>query len=325
MPKVDINAAFNDSKKESSNRRGMARKATSALLGSDFNLAVSEFANDSALRVQSIPFEKLREREINEFSDDADINSLAMSIRLCGLISPLSVVHHADEDIYVISAGHRRYKAISILREEYPHDDRYKNVDCAVYEVTDDSFKLKQGLPYITKEQEEKIYRDSNLESRQLSYEDVAKQIRYIVKRFDDPEYVQKVRGILEDQGVGTYSGHTDKVKLIVSVLSTQKYSGWSRETIRQYLQIMDAGREDLLNKIESGELRVNAAYKMVVADTKKTRKRKTTKITALRNAVSDFTKEAETRVYTEKEINEIKEYIDQLNKIVEKNSTPIQ
>ena len=45
MPKVDINAAFNDTKKESSNRRGMARKATGALLGGDFSLGASDFAN----------------------------------------------------------------------------------------------------------------------------------------------------------------------------------------------------------------------------------------------------------------------------------------
>ena len=322
MPKVDINAAFNDTKKESSNRRGMARKATGALLGGDFSLGASGFANESALRVQSIPYEKLREREINEFSDEADINSLALSIRQCGLINPLSVVHHPDEDIYVISAGHRRYKAIGILRNEYPHDDRYKNVDCAVYEVTEDSFKLKQGLPYITKEQEESIYRDSNLESRQLSYEDVARQIRYIVKRFEDPDYMNKIRDNLASQGIRTYESHTDKIKLITNVLSTQKYSGWSRETIRQYLQIMDAHREDLLDKIEQGELRVNAAYKLLVAEANKSRRRKTTKITALRNAVNQFTAEAKTRVYSDKEIEEIKGYIDTLNAIVENNGS---
>ena len=80
MPKVDINAAFNDTKKESSNRRGMARKATGALLGGDFSLGASDFANESALRVQAIPFEKLREREINEFILLPDVLSCAVMI-----------------------------------------------------------------------------------------------------------------------------------------------------------------------------------------------------------------------------------------------------
>lgn len=316
MPKVDIKAALQE---ESSNRRGMARKATSALLGGDVGFGMSEFADSSALRIQGVPYEKLRERAINDFSD-TDISSLAESIREYGLINPLSVVYHPDEDVYIISAGHRRYKAIGSLREQFPHDDRFKTVDCAVYEVTDDQFKLKQGLPYITKEQEEGIYRDSNLENRQLSYEDVAKQIRYIVHRFDDPNYLKNVRDDLEKQGIRTYTRNTDKVKLIVNVLSTQQYSGWSRETIRQYLQIMDAGREDLLDKIESGDLRVNAAYKLANADQKKNRVRKTTKITRLRTAAHQFFKEAETRVYSDAEIKELKEYIEKLTEIVENN-----
>ena len=320
MPKVDINAALTSDTQVSSNRRGMARKATNALLGGLGNGISDMFSQDSMLRVQAVPFEKIREREINDFSDDADINSLAESIRLYGLINPLSVVHHPEEDIYVISAGHRRYKAVSILRNQYPHDERYKTIDCAVYVVTDDDFKLKQGLPYITKEQEEGIYRDSNLESRQLSYEDVAKQIRHIVHRFDDPSYLKFVRDNLEKQGIRTYTTHTDKVKLIVNVLSTQKYSGWSRETIRQYLQIMDGGRDDILDQIENDGLRVSAGYKIMTADAKKNRNRKTTKITSLRKAVSQFSKEAETRVYSKDEIKEIKGYIEVLQGIIDKN-----
>ena len=320
MPKVDINAALTSDTQVSSNRRGMARKATNALLGGLGNGISDMFSQDSMLRVQAVPFEKIREREINDFSDDADINSLAESIRLYGLINPLSVVHHPEEDIYVISAGHRRYKAVSILRNQYPHDERYKTIDCAVYVVTDDDFKLKQGLPYITKEQEEGIYRDSNLESRQLSYEDVAKQIRHIVHRFDDPSYLKFVRDNLEKQGIRTYTTHTDKVKLIVNVLSTQKYSGWSRETIRQYLQIMDAERDDILDQIENNGLRVSAGYKIMTADAKKNRNRKTTKITSLRKAVSQFSKEAETRVYSKDEIKEIKGYIEVLQGIIDKN-----
>ena len=321
MPKVDINAALTSDSQVSNNRRGMARKATNALLGGLGSGASDMFAQESALRVQAVPIEKIRERDINDFSDDADINSLAESIRLYGLINPLSVVHHPDEDIYVISAGHRRFKAIKILNDQYPHDERYKTIDCAVYVVTDDDFKLKQGLPYITKEQEDGIYRDSNLESRQLSYEDVAKQIRHIVHRFDDPTYLKFVRDNLDKQGIRTYTAHTDKVKLIVNVLSTQKYSGWSRETIRQYLQIMDAGRDDILDKIENEGLRVSAGYKTMTADAKKNRNRKTTKITGLRKAVSQFSKEAETRVYSKDEIKEIKGYIEVLQGIVDKNA----
>ena len=97
MPKVDITAALKTDDTETKNRRNMARKATSSLLGG-FSLS-EDFASPSKLQVQSVPFEKIREREVNEFSLEADIITLAESIRLCGLINPLSVVHHTDEDI----------------------------------------------------------------------------------------------------------------------------------------------------------------------------------------------------------------------------------
>ena len=322
MPKVDITAALKTDDTETKNRRNMARKATSSLLGG-FSLS-EDFASPSKLQVQSVPFEKIREREVNEFSLEADIITLAESIRLCGLINPLSVVHHTDEDIYVISSGHRRYKAIEKLRELYPDDRMYDNVDCAVYEVTEDPFQLKQGLPYISKDQEEQIYRDSNLETRQLSYEDVARQIRYIVTRFEDPDYFQKCRDNLEEKGIKTYTAHTDRVKVITSVLGTQNYAGWGRESIRKYLIIIDADRNDLLDQIEKGESKLDRAYKTVVADEKKSRNRKTNKITALRAAVNDFAKEAEKREYSASDIEEIRHYIEVLTDIVNNNSSQL-
>ena len=319
MPKVDIKAAFQTDTTEANNRRSMARKATGALLG-DFGLG-DDFAMMAKLKVESIPYEKLKKRDINEFSDTADISPLAESIRLYGLINPLSVVHHQDTDEYIISAGHRRYKAIGRLRELYPNDKRYDTVDCAVYEVTDDEFKLKQGLPYITKEQEEGIYRDSNLQNRQLSYEDVAKQIRYIYKRLDDESFLTNVINDLNEQGVSFKVSKQDKVKIIINVLSTQQYAGWSRETIRKYTVIMDSGREDLIDQIVSLELKVDAAYKQLVKDEKKTRTRKTTKITALRTAMSDFLEEARKRRYSVEDVTELKKYIKELTEIVDLNT----
>ena len=111
----------------------------------------------------------------------------------------------------------------------------------------------------------------------------------------------------------------TDKVKLIESVLSSQNFSGWSRETIRQVIKVKEAGREDLLEEIEQG-LPVNNAYKQVVAEQKKTRKRKTNKITSLDLSVSEFEKEAQNRRYSDVDIEKIKKYIQILQKIVDTN-----
>ena len=313
MPKIDINSALND--ETTRNRKRMANEATSFITG-----GVNDFLMDrSKLQVKSIPIEKLRAREINEFSE-VDISTLAESIRLYGLINPLSVVHHEGDDFYIVSAGHRRLKALQTLHEEYPEDKAYQEIDCAVYEVTEDSFKLAQGLPYITPEQEEGIYRDSNLENRQLSYEDVAKQIRVILNKFDDPEYLKRIREHALKSGIKTRESDTNKVKLIESVLAGQNYQGWSRETIRQILKVKEAGREDLIDQIVSDGLPVNNAYKQMLKDVKRVRVRKTNKISALKTAVEEFEVEAEHRIYNQKEIEQIQKYIGILQSIVDNN-----
>ena len=313
MPKININSAFNQTSMADDNRKKAANNATSFLTS-------GVFENDkSKLDVKSVPIEKLRPRETNEF-EQTGIDKLAQSIRLYGLINPLSVVYHEEEDVYIISSGHRRYLALKQLHEEYPNDDTYKHIDCAVYEVTTDRFKLAQGLPYITPEQEEGIYRDSNLENRQLTYSEVARQIRYLVKKFDDEDYVDRLRARAKEQGVITRLADYNKTKLILSVLSESHYDGWKTETIRQYLKIVESGQEELLDAIENNEMTVYAAYKKVVLDANQTRKRKTNRLPGLKKKVTEFAREAETRKYTDQELNQIQELISTLQVILDAN-----
>lgn len=313
MPKIDLNAALNNETTE--NRKKVASQATSMMTAGGFDI----LHDKSKLQVKSIPIEKIRGRDVNDFSE-VNISTLAESIRQYGLINPLSVVHREGEDVYIVSAGHRRLKALRLLHEQFPSNPMYQEVDCAIYEVTEDRFKLSQGLPYISPEQEEGIYRDSNLENRQLSYQDVAKQIRKILNKFDDPEYLERLRQNALQSGINTRVVRTDKVKLIENVLATQNFNGWSRETIRQVLKVKEAGREDLLEQIEDG-LAVNNAYKQVVAEQKKTRNRKTNKISSLDLSVAEFEKEAENRRYSDTEIEKIKKYIQILQGIVDINA----
>ena len=297
----------------SEGRRKVASGATSILIGSPS----VEVEDRSKLDVRSIPIYKIKERTVNEFSE-TDVSGLAASIRLCGLINPLSVVHHGDTDEYVICSGHRRFHAIKRLHEEYPDDPDYQDVDCAVYEVTDDEFLLKQGLPYITSEQEESIYRDSNLENRQLSYSDVARQIRYLVNRFEDEQFVVKLRKHAAESGIVTRDGDFDKRKLIMSVLAESNYDGWNRETIRQYLKVKDAGREDLLDLIEENKMSVNKAYNQVILENNQKRERPTNKLPILKRHVAAFAKESETRQYSEDELSELRKIADTLEMILE-------
>ena len=314
MPKTDIKNALRGYSQPTDNRRRMAVETTTLMTGSDYDLT----GDRSKLEVRAIPIEKLRKREINEFSE-TDIMPLAESIRLYGLINPLSVVHHPEEDIYIISAGHRRFDAVSMLHDEEPSNPEWQTIDCCVYEITDDKFKLAQGLPYITAEQEDGIYRDSNLQSRQLSYSDVAHQIRFILNRFEDPEYFERIRSRAAEEGINTKT-KADKVRLIVSVLSTQNYEGWSRETIRQYMKIRDSGREDILEKIEKEDYPVNRGYKEIIEAQNQKRKRITNKLKLLRTAVEDFQAEAEDRAYDLREQRELRELIHILEEILRKN-----
>lgn len=314
MPKANINNALTGYKKPTDNRRKRAEEATALMTGANYD----SLEDKTKLDIKSIPLNKINPRKVNEFSV-ADITGLAESIKLYGLINPLSVIHHPDTDEYIISAGHRRFQAIQQLHDEDPNNPNYQYIDCCVYEITDDPFYLKMGLPYITKEQEEGIYKDSNLQNRQLSYTDVAHQIRYIIQRFDDPEYFERIKRQAQENGVRTYSS-ADRVRLITSVLSTQNYSGWSRETIRQFLKVKEAGREDLIDSIENEGMAVSAAYKEVVKEKNQTRNRRTNKLNGLKKIVAEFKEEAETRKYDLNEINEIKDCIRELEEILKKN-----
>lgn len=314
MPKANINSAFASRAMADEGRKKSASHATSIMTAGFDSLVLDR----SKLDVRSIPIEKIRPREVNDFSI-TNIDSLAESIRFYGLINPLSVVHHPDEDIYVISSGHRRYEALKRLHSEYPNDEAFSSIDCAVYEITTDSFKLAQGLPYISPEQEEGIYRDSNLENRQLTYTEVARHIRYLVHRFEDADYVAKLRAHAEELGVPTRAADYDKAKLIMQVLSESRYEGWNRETIRQYLKVQEAGREDLLDLIEDGSITVFRAYKTAIAETNKSRNRKTNKIAALKKSVNAVLKESETRTYTEAEKDTVKQLIRTLEEILER------
>lgn len=270
------------------------------------NTQQSNIKDKASLNIKPLDINKIRTRRKNNFSQE-NIESLAYSIEKYGLINPISVVHDKKKDTYTIVSGHRRYLALRQLHKQYPSEKDYEFVDCSVYELTDDKKKLKQGLPYISKEQEEGIYRDSNLETRQLTYSEVASEIRHIVERFEDPDYLDKLRKKAAKKGVKTKANtYFDKAKLTLDVLSTQNYSGWKKETIREYIKIWEAEREDLLEAIENGTMKVSAAYKLIIDDNCLSRDRKTNKLSGLTKAVEALKIEAETKEYSDEEQEEI-------------------
>ena len=268
MPKKDINAGFAKPSMQSAKKHTAAGATTALLFGSGFRMD-----QEPSVPTQEIPLDKISLREINKFHPVNDLE-LDESIIQYGLINPIAVCHHIDEDKYIISAGERRYKSYCRLHERFPDSKRYETIECRVYILTEDKHLLEKGLPYISEEIEEGIYRDSNMLSRQLTDEDIACQIRHVVDRFYDIEYLDKLREEAKKVGITTYS-NPNLHALISTVMSSQNM--WSREKMRQYLVVYNAKREDLLAKIENGEMAVNTAYKTVVAEQGLTRKRRKT------------------------------------------------
>lgn len=313
MPK-NYNAAFAGI--NSSSRKKTSTDATSTMLnGFDFQM------DKVSLPVEEIPLEKIVKRPVNRYHMIDNIE-LDESIRMYGLINPIAVCHRKNEDIYTISAGERRFDAVSRLHERYPDNPRFQKIECKIYILTDDKTLLEQGFPYITAEQEEGIYRDSNNLARQLSEKDIASQIRYIIKRFDNPEYVKQLKDTAELAGFKTYS-KPDKAVLIASVMKSQNL--WSQEKIRQYLIVEKTHNETLLDAIENGEISVNAAYKQVLEIQSRQRKRKTNRIKKVIKTVDELVVEAKTQDYGKKDLDILEEYIEKLQKIVEEKKSALK
>lgn len=309
MPKRDITAAFNMPGMQIGNRKKTAAEATTALLSGN-GLAMDQ--QPSVPNVE-IDLDKIKLRPLNRFHPIENLE-LDESIRLYGLINPVAVCHHEGEDQYTISAGERRYQAVCRLHKRYPNNPRFQKIECKVYILTEDETLLKQGFPYISAEMEEGIYRDSNNLARRLNDKDIASQIRYIVSRFDDPDYVNRLRQTAELSGIRTYSS-PDPFVLISSVMSSQNM--WGREKTREYLIVRKAGREDLLDKIEDGGISVSAAYKEVVLAQNKKRKRTTNKLPSLVKMTDQITEESKKKKYSEKELETLKDCIARLSGIL--------
>lgn len=306
MPK-NYNAAF-ASMNSDSRKKKSANVTNTLITGFDIQL------DKTALPIEDIPLTKIKKRPINRYHA-IDNLELDESIRQYGLINPIAVCHHVGEDTYTISAGERRFDAVTRLNKRYPDNPRFQKVECKVYILTDDTTLLEQGFPYITTEQEEGIYRDSNNLARQLTEKDIASQIRYIIKRFDDPAYVKQLRDTAELAGFNTYS-NPDKAVLIGSVMQSQGL--WSREKIRQYLIIEKTKNEALLDAIEDGEISVNAAYKQVVEIQSRKRKRKTNKINPLYKSVDALILEAKTQDYNDADLEKLEWCIQKLQDILD-------
>lgn len=184
----------------------------------------------------------IKSREEGNAFSQSNIAGLKESIRECGLIDPIQVLETEDGD-YRIIAGHRRFTAFSQLYEETQSDD-YKAIPAIVYQLTENkdlnlSMDSSCEKVFITKETEEKIYADSNLQSRQLSYGEVAHFVKKMIEKLEDDEYRKRVS---QDAHKVEFS-KLDRGKQISLLLADYKFEGWSVTTVKRFIDIVDLSK----------------------------------------------------------------------------------
>lgn len=184
----------------------------------------------------------IKSREEGNAFSQSNISGLKESIRECGLIDPIQVLETENGD-YRIIAGHRRFTAFSQLYEETQNDD-YKAIPAVVYQLTDDeTMNLTMDSScekvFITKETEEKIYADSNLQSRQLSYGEVAQFVKKMIEKLEDDDYRKRVS---QDAHKIEFS-KLDRGKQISLLLADYKFEGWSVMTVKRFIDIVDLSK----------------------------------------------------------------------------------
>lgn len=184
----------------------------------------------------------IKSREDGNAFSQSNISGLKESIRECGLIDPIQVLETEEGD-YRIIAGHRRFTAFSQLYEETKSDD-YKAIPAIVYQLTENkemNLKVDSACEkvFITKETEEKIYADSNLQSRQLSYGEVAHFVQKEIQKLEDDDYRAKVA---KDSHKVEFS-KLDRGKQISLILGDYHYDGWSTMTVKRYIDILDLAK----------------------------------------------------------------------------------
>jgi hypothetical protein len=258
-----------------------------------FGLAGNDFFDTASLMnypLKNIPINEIGSRaEGNEFVE-SNIDNLAASIKSAGLIDPIQVLITNDADYkYRVIAGHRRLAAFRKLFND--GEAEFSTITCIIYQVTeneqlDKTIDDNKSCIYITKETEEQMYVDSNLESRQLTYSETAKFILHIIDRFENEDYYKQIveRRKANKKNDSTSVNDTDEV---IRILSDYHYDGWKTSNIRRLIDIkhlsqVSSEAADILSQITDATVTINKAtqqlkgkvsfYKMLESTTEKIR-----------------------------------------------------
>lgn len=271
MPaKIDSRIVANMGKQLKDRKEGHAKSMQNVLSSygsidaiSDSLINLKTPSESQAFPIRLINLKLIQARKEGNFFEQSNIGSLKESIRACGLIDPIQLLK--IEEGYQIIAGHRRFTAYSQLYEE--DNNLYKTIPAIVYQLTDkEELNLEisenKDFVWITKDTEERIYEDSNLESRQLTYSEVARYVLHIMERLDDEEYRKKV---LADSVRKNNSSNFDRTEQICKILESYNYSGWSVTSLKRFVRIYDVSKYSDFVKSELNRI-VNSTEENKVA-----------------------------------------------------------
>ena len=93
------------------------------------SLGVSQAADQESFVIKSIPLEKIRRSEKNQYGI-RDIEELAATIEAMGLMHNILVCETSEPEVYELISGERRYMAYKLLFEA--GDKKYSTIPCKV-------------------------------------------------------------------------------------------------------------------------------------------------------------------------------------------------
>lgn len=253
-----------------------------------FNLDINEqTGKESPANTQNINIDEIGFRENNEFDMLLQTDSLEASIKDAKLLHPIILVDNNPEledesdkkhiitipniktestgEIkrgyrYTVTSGNRRLQAYINLNKKNP--GQYQTIPAYVYVVYDSkesiNEKVRNTANVISREDEEKLYKDANLETRQISFTDSIKHAEYLINSIKkDSEvhdkYVKRAIELKEEkakaEGKKTYKVTYDKENpsvlqrsMVLSSIMTNdyKFPGWSETTARRFISLTD-------------------------------------------------------------------------------------
>ena len=209
-------------------------------------------------KILNIRIDLIHPRSFNAYPI-TDIEQLAESIERVGLLQPIILSEKDGE--YFIVAGERRFTAFKQLYEKYKDNKMRQSL-----------FETIPAL-LLENEDEERVYRDSNDYSRQLT--NFQRVIRCEPDKIDFDDHYWKeqyVKYVYGEERVNAYRNgqiyvkgtRTDKCKLIHRmILAIEPDIDISEKTVRNYLGFYDRCNEDLKLATVIGKISIRDAQSL--------------------------------------------------------------